>query len=380
MPVNSPPLPKRILFYSITILILLLIIELFSRAYYYQQLSRHKIAAIQVLKDIRDQIGKRLAANTSNQRSQNNNYLVRPEFSHAENDEVARDGVEANMAVYEPWVGFAFRDISSKYVNVTGHVRKSIPDLSDSLAKQPFRLFFLGGSTTYGFHVTDAETIPSAFVRAYRQKYPGGRPIQVINLAMPGYYSYQELILLADKLFHDDRPDMVIMLDGLNDCNQPGTSYNREPLYTPGIGELANPAAEDNQARVMNSFKMPAGMSEDSACKMICQRYIANIRHARMLTATYSIPLYCFWQPVPFYNYPNRRNDPIAQQADAEQFGKIYPLVKSAAGEIPYLFFLGDMLQNEKGLPFIDQTHYSPRFNQAIAEKMLSWIDFEDQK
>jgi hypothetical protein len=380
MPVPSPPLPKRILFYSITILILLLIIELFSRAYYYQQLSRHKIAAIQVLKDVRNQIGKRLAAGKSNHRIHKDNYLVRPEFSPAENDEVAREGEEANMAVYEPWVGFAFRDYTGKYVNVTGHVRKSIPELSDSLAKQPFRIFFLGGSTTYGFHVTDAETIPSAFVRAYRQKYPGGRPIQAINLAMPGYYSYQELILLADRLFRDDRPDMVVMLDGLNDCFQASTTYNREPVYTPGIGELANPASEDNLPRLLNSFKMPAGMSDDSACKMISQHYIDNIRHARILTAAYSIPLYCFWQPVPYYNYPNRPNDPVAQQADAEQFGKIYPLVKSAAGEIPYLFFLGDMLQDEKGLPFIDQIHYSPRFNQAIAEKMLSRIDFADRK
>jgi lysophospholipase L1-like esterase len=380
MQVNSPPLPKRILFYSITILILLVIIELFSRAYYYQQLSRHKIAAIQLLKDVRNQIGRRLAANKSSHRIHNDNYLVRPEFSHEENDEVAREGEDANMAVYEPWVGFAFRDFTGKYVNVTGHVRKSIPELSDSLANHPLRIFFLGGSTTYGFHVTDAETIPSAFVRAYRQKYPGGRPIQAINLAMPGYYSYQELILLADRLFRDDRPDMVIMLDGLNDCYQASTSYYREPVYTPGIGELDNPASEDNLPRLLNSFKLPAGMGEDSACKMIGQYYIANIRHARILTAAYSIPLYCFWQPVPYYNYPNRRNDPVAQQADAEQFGKIYPLVKSAAGEIPYLFFLGDMLQEEKGLPFIDQIHYSPRFNQAIAEKMLSRIDFENQK
>jgi lysophospholipase L1-like esterase len=380
MPVNSPSLPKRILFYSITILILLLIIELSSRAYYYQQLTRHKIAAIEVLKDVRNRIVERMDASKSSQRIQNDNYLVRPEFTHAENDEVAREGAAANLAVYEPWVGFAFTDFRSKYVNVTGRVRKSIPELSDSLAKQPLRIFFLGGSTTYGFHVTDAETIPSAFVRAYRQKYPGGRPIQVANLAMPGYYSYQELILLADRLFRDDRPDMVIMLDGLNDCYQASATYNREPVYTPGIGELANPASEDNQQRLLNSFKMPAGMSEDSACKMIYQRYIANIRHARILTAAYSIPLYCFWQPVPYYNYPNRRNDPVAKQADAAQFGKIYPLVKSTAGEIPYLFFLGDMLQDEKGLPFIDQIHYSPRFNQAIAEKMLSRIDFEDRK
>jgi hypothetical protein len=38
------------------------------------------------------------------------------------------------------------------------------------------------------------------------------------------------------------------------------------------------------------------------------------------------------------------------------------------------------MLEEEKGLPFIDQIHYSPRFNQAIAEKMLSRIVFEGNK
>ena len=38
------------------------------------------------------------------------------------------------------------------------------------------------------------------------------------------------------------------------------------------------------------------------------------------------------------------------------------------------------MLQDEKGLPFIDQIHYSPGFNQAVAEKMLTRIDFGHKK
>lgn len=54
----------------------------------------------------------------------------------------------------------------------------------------------------------------------------------------------------------------------------------------------------------------------------------------------------------------------------------LYFLVKRSAAGIPYLFYLGDLLQQEKGLPFIDQIHYSPLFNQTIAEKMLNEIDF----
>jgi hypothetical protein len=361
------------------ILLMLMAIELFSRACYYQQLHKHPLATVQFAKDVRDLFRKRLIPDTTTRRVQNDQNLVRPGFSKADNDELARNVMEANVAVYEPWVEFAFRDIRTKYVNVTGHVRRSVPELSDSLAKKPFRIFFLGGSTTYGFNVADEETIPSSFVRAYRQKYPGGRPIQVINLAMPSYYSYQELIQLTDKLFRGDKPDMVIMLDGLNDCYQATASFYREPLYTPGMDGQTHPG--DNWQRLMSFFQLPAGMSEDAACNVLYQYYIDNVRHARELTALYSIPLYCFWQPVPYYGYPNRKNDPVcSQDTTYGRFEKIYPLVKRSAGEIPYLFYLGDMLQEEKGLPFIDKVHYSPRFSQVIAEKMLSEIVFKDNK
>jgi lysophospholipase L1-like esterase len=224
--------------------------------------------------------------------------------------------------------------------------------------------------------VTDAETIPSFFVRAYQTKYPGGRPIQAVNLAMPSYYSYQELILLADRIFRDDKPDMVIMLDGLNDVFQANASFLRAPVYTPGIGGQIHPVAGDNRLRLPNFFDLPSGISEDSACRIIYEQYLANIRHARDLAAAWSIPLYCFWQPVPYYNYTNRAADPNCTQTRLRRFATIYPLVKKSAGEIPYLFFLGDMLQEEKGLPFIDQIHYSPDFNRAIAQKMVERIRF----
>jgi hypothetical protein len=380
IPANSISRGRKILYYGITIFIVLLAAELCTRAYYYQQLPSHPVAVIRLMKDVRKQVMRHLFTDTLTKRLQNNHYLVRPGISKAENDEINRENEQANRAAYEPWVEFAFMDVRSKYVNVTDHIRRSDPDRSDSSTKDPFRIFFLGGSTTYGYNVTDAETISSFFVRAYRQKYPAGRPIQVINLGMPFYFSYQELIQLTDKLFRDDKPDMVIMLDGLNDCLQANAAFARAPVFAPGILDLINPGSADPGSQQTGSYELPKGMSTDSACTMVYRRYIDNIRHARQITECNHIPLYCFWQPVPYYNYPNRLNDPISTHSTPERFAKIYPLVKSAAGEIPYLFFLGDMLQDEKGLPFIDQIHYSPRFNQAIAEKMLSRIVFEGNK
>ncbi len=368
------PIRRRILYYSILFLVLALIMELLSRAYYYQRLSSNPSAVVQVAKDLFNGFRSRLSTDTAVEHLRRNHYRIRPGLPTSENDRINEETYEANRSEYVPWSEFAFRDFHGKYVNIDGHVRKSVPDRSDSLATAPYRIFFLGGSTLYGYSVTDEETIPSCFVREYRQKYPAGKPIQVINLGMPSFFSYQELIELTDRIFRDDKPDMVIMLDGLNDCLQANAAYQRAPIYAPGKPDMIKPGF--NRMWQKEYYELPADMTVDSACTMIFRRYIENISHAREITGCYAIPLYCFWQPVPYYNYPNRQNDPICTQAPSERFGYVYPLVKSKAGQIPGLFFLGDMLQDEKGLPFIDHFHYSPAFNDAIAKKMLGVIRF----
>jgi hypothetical protein len=199
----------------------------------------------------------------------------------------------------------------------------------------------------------------------------------VFNLGMPFYYSYQELIQLSDRLFLDEHPDMIIMLDGVNECFEASAAIVPAPIFTPRNRDRITPGDVDNPSnQIKDYYKLPAGMSLDSACTLVINHYLANIRHAHDLAALYQIPLYCFWQPVPYYHYPNRANDPICAQSKQERFEKICPRIRDSAAAIPFLSFLGDMLQDEKGLPFVDQIHYSPGFNRAVAEKMLDQIDF----
>jgi len=106
----------------------------------------------------------------------------------------------------------------------------------------------------------------------------------------------------------------------------------------------------------------------------IANNYLTNIATAKFLSDSYDIELFCFWQPVPFYNYPNRANDPACAKFEKPAFDIIYPKIKSATSRIDYLFYLGDMLQNEKGLPFVDKTHYSVEMNQKIVEEMMRII------
>ena len=375
MPAGRPPLAKRLKYYSIMIVLLLVVFELIARAYYYHFYSRHPVAFVQLMKDVRHKIQDLTASDTARKRVEKAQALLRPGSPRSVGIDISEETGDADIAVYKPWVEFAFRDFKGKYLNVSGQVRKSLPDQSDPIAKDPLKIYFLGGSTTYGFDVADAETIPSCFVRAYRQTHPNGRPIQVINTGMPFYYSYQELILLSDLLFRNEKPDMVIMLDGLNDCLGASNASIRAPAFSIGRNESFTPGSPgDKTNQLEDFFNLPPGMSVDSASKMISRQYIENIRHAHDLAGLYNIPVYCFWQPVPYYNYPNRFNDPICTHASSERFEHIYPLVRDSGAALPYFFFLGDMLQEEKGLPFVDQFHYSPRFSKAIAEKMLSLV------
>ena len=375
MSTSPTPFAKRVLYYSIMVVVLLLIVELLSRAYYYQYLSPRPIAFVQVAKDLRDKARAWVSPDLEMERLEKAQRLVRPGLSQTTARAIVRELRRANRSVYQPWVEFAFQDFHGNYLNVTDRVRRSIPDGSDSTEKNPFTIFFIGGSTTFGFGVTDSETIPSCFVRAYRQTHPNGRPIRVVNLGMPFYYSYQELIQIADLLFRDEKPDMMIMLDGVNDCLDANDAYKRAPAFAIGKGNIFRPdSKEDTKQQLADYPNLPAGLNLDSASKMISRRYLDNIRHAHDLAALYHIPLYCFWQPVPYYDYPNRSNDPICIQTSSPRFEHIYPLVRTGGAALPWFFYLGDMLEKERGFPFIDQIHYSPKFSQAIAEKMLSLI------
>ena len=375
MPDRSIAPAKKMLFYGIMIAGVLVLCELITRAYYYQQLARHPLALVQLVKDVKKRAGALASGDTARRRVEKAEEMLRPGLPIGESDEIGAEQSEANKAVFKPWVEFTFRDFHGTYLNVTDHIRRSVPDRSDSSTKDPFRIVFLGGSTLYGFNLRDDETIPSSFVRAYRQTRPKGRPIEVINLGMPFYYSYQELIQLADLLFRNEKPDMVVMLDGLNDCIAANDAYNRVPAFAIGKLDTYRPGdAADEGKQLQDVRGLPPGLPVDSACRAVCGRYIDNIRHAHDLAGLYHIPLYCFWQPVPYYHYPNRPRDPICSQARSESFERIYPLVRQEGAALPYFFFLGDMLLDEKGLPFVDQIHYSPRFSRAVAEKMLSLI------
>jgi lysophospholipase L1-like esterase len=94
-----------------------------------------------------------------------------------------------------------------------------------SLEKSPntYRIFVVGGSTTFGVgSSSDATTIPG-YLQNYFQEYTDLN-VQVINAGIPKAYSYTETNYIKNILLQYE-PDLFIVYDGWNDLGRSSDSY-----------------------------------------------------------------------------------------------------------------------------------------------------------
>jgi len=81
--------------------------------------------------------------------------------------------------------------------------------------EETYRIFTLGGSTTYGTGVATDETYPAQLQQILRDEY-GYMNVEVVNAGVESYASHDSL---ANLTYHvlDHEPDMVIVYHGIND-------------------------------------------------------------------------------------------------------------------------------------------------------------------
>jgi hypothetical protein len=80
---------------------------------------------------------------------------------------------------------------------------------------EAYRVFVLGGSTVWGVDAPDSATIPSRILEILSSR--SDMPLDVRNMGQYGWVSTQEMLELILHIRNGDIPDLVIMLDGMND-------------------------------------------------------------------------------------------------------------------------------------------------------------------
>ncbi len=310
--------------------------------------------------------------------SYRNQQLARPDSSAEMNKTIADEAIEANGFEYQPWVGYSAKSYHGKYLTIDGLIRKTIPETSaDSSSADTLLIYFLGGSTMFGYNVTDAETIPAYFVKQYK----GGNyklPVKVVNFSIPSYYSYNELMLLTNLLYSGKRPDLVLFFDGLNDFIAAKASPFKKPILYYRMAQAFSMDINKGNRNYSDSmdfvFTNSPGSSIPSLSDSMYQNYISTVASIETISKAYGVKSFFFVQPVPYYNYPNQKKDSICSQLDYPQYKYIYPKLEAEAANRTDFFFLGNMLSNETGITFVDKFHYSPKINEKIAAAMLEKI------
>jgi len=99
-------------------------------------------------------------------------------------------------------------------------------------ANPDYRIFVIGGSTTFGVGATsDSKTIPYFLQEKMNQVFPN-QNVEIINAGIPQAYSFTESTLIKEKILLYS-PDLLIIYDGWNDLGQDYEFYSQgtDPIF-----------------------------------------------------------------------------------------------------------------------------------------------------
>jgi len=103
---------------------------------------------------------------------------------------------------------------------------------NELLTNSDYRIFVIGGSTTFGAGATsDSKTIPYILQEKINEVFPD-QNIEVINAGIPNAYSHTESFLIKEKILSYS-PDLLIIYDGWNDLAQDYDFYSQgtDPIF-----------------------------------------------------------------------------------------------------------------------------------------------------
>jgi hypothetical protein len=285
---------------------------------------------------------------------------------------------------YEPFVGWKCLPYKGKTLTISPSGER-VNQQTD--AKGFTRtVHFFGGSTMWGEGSDDQHTIPALFGGAN----PG---YQVYNHGQLAYNTRQELDALISLYSRNEKPDVVIFYDGVNDAaflcpreiNQlPAhrlVPIYRDKLYTGKgalIKEMTAKVFFDNILKVVRKFTVKPSaenspydcVSNPDKAEQIAEMMMKNWEMANEIVTNRGGKFIAILQPAAFIGKP--RTDHL--QLDEElgkNFSEIYKRVKQkiADRKHPWIHDLSNSFDGSSYI-FIDFCHVSPNGNEIIASEI----------
>ena len=335
---------------------------------------------------------------------------ARPTVDHAAYSTIAPERVQlflkeqTEMQVlgfqYEPWVLFRNPEYRGQTLNTDARGLRRTRSPRTSCPK-PVRVFVFGGSTTFGYGVTDEYTLPSRLQEHLERRYPT-LCLEVSNYGQGYFFSSQELHQFINLLKEGRVPDWAIFVDGANDTFQMSSRRdvpyfsdavrllwdmrNRGPAcarvdwsWLPAV-QLAGAIREHIWGvppRPAPDAPLPVPDSERSGT-YVAERYQQNVRMIRALCAEYRVQCRFVWQPT-FFNYDRALHPLFPYPGEVPKFwAEAYDRIR--LWKAPDILYLGDMFVAVREKVFVDTVHYNEKWTGEIASRIADFVDLGSGK
>ncbi len=276
---------------------------------------------------------------------------------------------------------------NNKFVNVTPELgRKTISPIN---CKK--NIFFYGGSTTFGYSVTDDQTIASYLGKTLLEK---GLEICVKNFGRGSYFSSQENILFQKHILNKkiQSEDIIIFLDGVNE-NGNRNSRNTRFLYEMNkvtqqnywdMYKLTFPIFFDSLAinqfikRLQKKYNLykKSDLDQNNVFDLnenIKHVYQQNVIIREGICADLNLNCYSLFQPFAtihgkYFEKPTQGaiETRVLNIEENKKLVKKFELLNKTKNIIN----ISDSLDDATFLSYVDGVHYSPLANEKISERI----------
>jgi hypothetical protein len=294
---------------------------------------------------------------------------------------------QVRALVFEPYTLFRVPPITSGRINVSEHGYR----LGGCAAAWPpdpsaTNLFVFGGSTTFGYGVSDAETVPAQLRDCLGALAPGIR-VSVYNFATPNHFSVQERIRLEQLLLSGHVPRVAIFVDGFDEFIAP---YYAPLMLKPFIDAIAARSrrrritreAGELLGRLLPGF---TGGIDERSCRLpdpnqVLDQYASNARMIRAVCSEFRLAPLFVWQPVPCYGYDG-------EGLHGAGHGSSQPLIDCVRAGYELMsarrakdfssrdcLWLADIQRGNSANLYLDADHYTPAFAGEIASHIAGHL------
>ncbi len=318
---------------------------------------------------------------------------VHPHLSESEISKLIAETRKLSQG-YEAYTQFRENPYATQFVNVDSRGFRPIANQGPWPPKREgLRIFVFGGSTTFGYGVSDRETIASHLQQILQDE--GLQTATVYNFGRGSYMSIQERVLFERLLIAGHVPDVAVFIDGLNDL----CFYDGEPAYTKDLqrfmaqGDMPLWQRALEELPVMKALRplfarpedpratharrtFASGQEQEQTLLEFVQRYRNNVKITEAISKAYGVRPVFVWQPVPVHKYDQTYN--IFGQFDYDgyipQLRPGYRLMADLAASGSFgnnFFWCADIQEHVKKPLYVDAIHYSGEMARMIARQIV---------